>query len=102
MSTNEVKIPNIESDKLTVIFADIQISNVSASNINYNLNEYRLSLYDKLSSKIYIDSLVDYIIAEKTLGSKKSINKSVYWVFDGVLTKDDLRNIKLVRRAEGI
>lgn len=85
-------------DKLTYVYAKIEIINYSNLPTKYNIGRYYLSYNNKISSGIYIDSVANYLIVESILKPNEKITKSVYWVFQEALNPDDLKNIKFIAR----
>ncbi|MDR3580429.1 MAG: hypothetical protein P4L44_10740 [Oryzomonas sp.] len=96
LDKNYKKLFGVKADKLTYIYGTISIKNISNSFVKYNLNQYYLYYNNIISSGIYIDSVASYIILESTLKPHENVTKSVYWVFDGVLTQKAYKEIKLV------
>jgi len=97
--TNTDKIRfNIRSDKFTYIYCKVEIKNTSSLKANYNLSQYFLSIGNKISSSLYIDSVANYIITDEPIDSNETVVKSVYWVFDGIVYPNDVRNIQLIVR----
>jgi hypothetical protein len=84
------------TDKESYVYGEIVLSNKSNTEKTYNLRSYYISVNEQLSSKIYIDSIADYIILEKTLKPNEVIKYPVYWVMEGVLKEDDLLKAKIV------
>lgn len=96
ISEKERKLFNIKVDKKYIIHAQITVINLKDVGIKINLRDYFLSLDQQLSSQLYIDSFVDYLIREKIISPKESLKESVYWVFDHFISVADLARMKLV------
>lgn len=93
---DEIKIFNLKSNKLSYLHGTIILYNANDIKIKYNLKNYYLKSGNKKSSELYIDSNIDYIITDKVLGPNERITKSVYWVFDGIIDNEDIRNLQLI------
>jgi hypothetical protein len=93
---------NINSDKRTIVYATIKLINLSDKNKIVNLNNCYLSFDNIRSSKVYIDSYIDYIVKDKEIKQNETVSENVYWVFDFDLSNKDLGNIKLIlNKPEG-
>jgi hypothetical protein len=84
------------ADKESYVYGELVLSNKSNTEKTYNLRNYYISVNEQLGSKIYIDSIADYIILEKTLKPNEVVKYPVYWVMEGVLKEDDLLKAKIV------
>jgi len=84
------------SDKESYVYGELVLINKSNTEKTYNLRNYYIFVNEMLSSKIYIDSVADYIILEKMLKPNEVVKYSVYWVMEGVLKEEDLLKAKIV------
>jgi len=98
VSEKDRRIFAIKNNKQTWIFASLNLENQSDKVKIINLKNYCLSCQNRKSSETDIDSYIDYIIMDKKLLPKEKFTAKVYWVFDGELLKNDLDQIKLVKK----
>lgn len=96
VSEEDKKIFGIVNDRQTVVFAKIHLTNASDKAQIINLGHYYLSWNNNKSSKIYIDSFVDYIITDKVLRPNETLDMDVYWVLSGELPQNEFGKLKLL------
>ena len=97
VSEGRKKTFNIQADKQSFVYGEIDITNLSHENVTYNLTDYHLALGDRMSSKTYIDSFASMLVQDEILAPGARYSASVYWVFDGEIATSDMGNLKLVQ-----
>lgn len=95
LTEEEREIFNIKTDKRTIIYGEIEITNMKNQDTIVNLGNYFLIVNGRLSSKLYIDSSADFMLQDQLLKAGESIRQSVYWFFDGLLNMKDYKKIQL-------
>lgn len=96
VSEEEKKVFSLKADKRTYVYAQIEFTNLSGQARLVNPKSYYLSLNNKKSDSMVIDSYIDYIIMPKQLRPNEPYKISVYWVFDGELSEADVKKIELI------
>lgn len=92
---DEVKQLNLTSNLQTFIYGVIDVKNMAAKPVIFNIEDYKLSFDGSISSKIYIDSIADIIINKEVLTPNGHSTKNVYWVFPGSINTDDINKIQV-------
>jgi len=96
ISDEERKIFNSNSIYKSFIYGKIIVTNNTDKIEIENINNYFLKNNNILSSDINIKSVAYRIIKSDTLNPGQSIIKPVYWVFENIVLKDDIKKIELV------
>jgi len=96
-SAKDQKTFGLQTDRQTIIYGTIQVTNEMSKKQIVDIGDYYLVLNGIKSSRIYIDSFVDYYnITPKEAKPNEVLSADVYWIFDTNLSNKDIRDIKLI------
>jgi hypothetical protein len=94
---NKLRLQKINNDEHTYIFGDILIQNNSDKNIEIDLDSIAVIVNDTLQGHFDFDCIVT-MLHKQEISSKSQNGFAVYWVFNKLITTNDIKSIALVFR----